>query len=70
MNEVMKERGTILQGYQVFGKEETLEIYKDERVKEMALKYHKTTRQNCDEISCTKGNKCHYKTNAKTMDER
>ena len=45
MNEVMKERGTILQGYQVFGKEETLEIYKDERVKEMALKYHKTTRQ-------------------------
>ena len=36
MNEVMKERGTILQGYQVFGKEETLEIYEDERVKEIS----------------------------------
>lgn len=45
MNEVMKERGTLLQGYQVFGKEETLAIYEDERVKEIALKYHKTTRQ-------------------------
>jgi len=45
MNEVMKERGTVLQGYQVFGKEETLAVYEDEKVKEMALKYHKTTRQ-------------------------
>ena len=45
MNEVMKVRGTLLQGYQVFGKEETLAIYEDERVKEIALKYHKTTRQ-------------------------
>ena len=45
MNEVMKERETLLQGYQVFGKEETLAIYEDERVKEIALKYHKTTRQ-------------------------
>ena len=44
MNEVMKERGTLLQGYQVFGKEETLAIYEDEKVKEIALKYHKTTR--------------------------
>ena len=41
----MKERGTLLQGYQVFGKEETLAIYEDEKVKEIALKYHKTTRQ-------------------------
>lgn len=45
MNEVMKERGTVLQGYQVFGKEETLSVYEDEKVKEIALKYHKTTRQ-------------------------
>ena len=45
MNEVMKERGTLLQGYQVFGKEETLAIYEDEKVKEIALKYHETTRQ-------------------------
>ena len=45
INEVMKERGTLLQGYQVFGKEETLAIYEDEKVKEMALKYHKTKRQ-------------------------
>lgn len=45
MNEVMKKRGTLLQGYQVFGKEETLAIYEDEKVKEMALKYHKTKRQ-------------------------
>ena len=44
MNEVMKERGTLLQGYQVFGKEETLAVYEDEKVKEIALKYHKTTR--------------------------
>ena len=36
MNEVMKERGTLLQGYQVFGKEETLAIYEDEKVKEIA----------------------------------
>ena len=40
-----EKRGTLLQGYQVFGKEETLAIYEDEKVKEIALKYHKTTRQ-------------------------
>ena len=45
MNEVMKKRGTLLQGYQVFGKEEALAIYEDEKVKEIALKYHETTRQ-------------------------
>ena len=32
-------------GYQVFGKEETLSIYEDELVKEIAKKYDKTTRQ-------------------------
>ena len=40
-----EKRGTLLQGYQVFGKEETLAIYEDEKVKEIALKYHETTRQ-------------------------
>ena len=39
------EEGTVLQGYQVFGKEETLPIYEDDKVKSIALKYNKTTRQ-------------------------
>ena len=45
MLEVMNEKGTVLQGYQVFGKEETLPIYEDDKVKSIALKYNKTTRQ-------------------------
>lgn len=45
MLEVMNEKGTVLQGYQVFGKEETLPIYEDDKVKSIALKYNKTIRQ-------------------------
>lgn len=42
---VMKQNHVVMQGYQVFGKEETLSIYEDELVKEIAKKYDKTTRQ-------------------------
>lgn len=34
-----------MQGYQVFGKEETLPVYEDKKVKEIALKYGKSVRQ-------------------------
>ena len=45
MQERMKKHGTLLQEYQVFGKEETLPFYENEQVKQIALKYGKTTRQ-------------------------
>lgn len=45
MQERMKAHGTILQGYQVFGKEEMQPFYEDNKVKQIALKYNKTTRQ-------------------------
>lgn len=35
----------IMQGYQVFGKEETMPVYQDSKVKEIAEKYNKSVQQ-------------------------
>lgn len=45
MREIMHTKGTIIQAYQVFGKEETKEIYEDKKVNDIAKKYGKTTYQ-------------------------
>lgn len=45
LHQIMNEKGIIMQGYQVFGKEETLSVYEDGKVKDMALKYGKSVRQ-------------------------
>ncbi|MDD8034888.1 MAG: aldo/keto reductase [Thomasclavelia ramosa] len=45
LHQIMNEKGVIMQGYQVFGKEETLSVYEDKKVKDMALKYGKSVRQ-------------------------
>lgn len=43
--QMMREKGIVMQGYQVFGQEETLPVYEDEMVKQLAIKYKKTVRQ-------------------------
>lgn len=45
LHQIMNENEVIMQGYQVFGKEETLSVYEDKKVKEIALKYGKSVRQ-------------------------
>lgn len=43
--EMMNEHHVVMQGYQVFGKEETLPLYNDEKMMSIANKYNKNTRQ-------------------------
>jgi len=43
--QIMSEKGIVVQGYQVFGKEEALPVYEDDKVKDLAIKYKKTVRQ-------------------------
>lgn len=43
--DMMKKNGIIMQGYQVFGKEEMQIVYNGKMINDIANKYHKTTRQ-------------------------
>ena len=58
-----------MQGYQVFGKEETLSVMKIKKWRD-SFEIWKISSSDCNEVFNTKWNKCHYKTNGKTMDGR
>ncbi len=45
LHDMMKDNHIVMQGYQVFGKEETLDVYEDIKVGQIAKKYVKSPRQ-------------------------